>query len=104
MNDSYWAEFYKTFSRPEPSDFAIWAEPRITGGLIYDMGAGDCMDTQYFSDLGHDVVAIEPCIFGYGAEGYMKYGTCGTGNTVYARWFLHAVEEEVEDQLLEWTQ
>ena len=105
MNDNYWAEFYDTFRRTKPSDFAVWAEPRITGGLVYDFGCGDAADLRYFLANGHTIVGIDPqYMHNYTAENYMGSHWCRPDDTVYARWFLHAVEQSVEDQLLEWTQ
>lgn len=99
MNAEYWREFYKTPMTTRPSDFAISVEPLIMNMLVYDMGCGNGRDTEYFRSLGHDVIAIDQHL-GIAAEDYMNLNKCY--GTTYARWFLHAVEEEVEDQLLDW--
>jgi hypothetical protein len=102
---AYWEKFYETFERNEPSPFAEWARPRITGTRVYDIGCGNGRDTAYLEAIGVDPMSPQGANFSHlTAETFFECWESFPSDTVYARWFLHAVEERVEDELLEWTQ
>lgn len=103
VNEEYWKNYYATHEQQEPSAFAVWARPRVKGVLVIDVGSGDGRDTEYLDGVGVEPTN-EQAAFPMSAQVFMSGWTSLPTDTVYARWFLHAVEEEVEDQLLEWTQ
>lgn len=101
-NEDYWRDYYLKAERQPPSDFAVWAKPRIRGSLVWDIGCGDGRDTGYLTAVGVDPFSPPPHAPAK-FEDFAKEHECSPSDTVYARWFLHSVESEVEDQLLDWT-
>ena len=105
INENYWREHYANKTQDKPSPFAKWASPRITGNIVYDIGCGDGRDTVHLAKQ-HVVRAVDP----FAPEGHHYYkGTWRhmlrkwpvTGaDTLYARWFFHAITETEEDELL----
>lgn len=100
-NEAYWTDYYQTHEVLPPSPFAVWAKPRIRGCWVWDIGCGDGRDTVYLKACGVDPHA--PNSWGRMQVEDLMVFSGGHHDTVYARWFLHAVEEDVEDKLLNWT-
>lgn len=110
MNESYWSNFYSNeFHETKPSDFAIWARPRIKGRVVFDMGCGNGRDTEYLAQE-HVTMGIDPCAplsdtyARWTCEYFVRNTIPLPTDTLYARWFFHAVTEDVEDGLLDWIQ
>lgn len=120
MNKEYWQEYYKDRDRQKESDFALFCLKHLPDGEItlVDVGAGDGRDSVFFSMYTTKVIAVEPVDTGMPTAEYGFEHAVGTldefaeeiqylklpkPNVIYARWFLHAVEREVEDILLDFT-
>lgn len=114
MNDvefEYWRKFYERGSTFEPSDFCKWALPRITGSTVFDLGCGNGRDTEYIArEL--PVMGVDPHAPKFKAEfryhhmpveEFMVLVPCHQFDTVYSRWFFHAIDEELETRILDWT-
>lgn len=114
MNDvefDYWAKFYNRFKNTDPSPFCRWALPRIWGAMVFDVGCGNGRDTEKIAEA-LPVMGIDPHAPSFRAEfryhqitieDFMPLVPCSPVDTVYARWFFHSVEEQVEDAVLDWT-
>ncbi len=104
MTQEYWQEYYAMRNQQEPSNFAYWVRPRILGDVLYDIGSGDGRDTFFFNEtvktVGIDPAGRDVC---QSFEKYAEQNECKPNSTVYARWFLHTVPEDIEDLLLTWT-
>lgn len=109
MNNKYWRNFYKTFGERAPSPFCEWfIDQGIEGNTLVDMGAGNGRDAFRLGQI-YNVTAVDPAIDNespnythvkMNANDYMwKFKS---PDIVYARFFLHAVPEIVEDEMLEW--
>lgn len=125
----YWNGFYSKDARALkldlPSQFAVFFANEIDRDTpIIDFGCGSGRDTLFFAGLGGDVIgvdasqsAVDLCVekataFGYentrfvcadlGAEDSVeKINAPADGPTaLYARFFLHAITEEAENQFL----
>jgi len=122
MNEKYWKEFYKNKEIAEPSDFAKFCATEIYKEnhdqpfevlKFLEIGAGDGRDTSLFAKDRFDIVAIEPnnndletdkidhCKSTF--EYFVASGEAEEYpfDYIYARWFIHAVSEEIEDKLLD---
>lgn len=128
-NEEFWSHFYAQHSlRHDPSPFAVWCLENHFQGVsrVLELGCGNARDTFAFLHKGLPVVAIDGCEvavrdnLAHLAERSPK----GTGeffalnfsevarlrelcpdalkeiNTVYSRFVLHAIPEELEDVLL----
>lgn len=101
MNEQYWKNYYKGKEQNYPSDFALFCLSRIpNGSLIVDLGAGDTRDTHILSTKV-DCIAVEPNNDEV-AYNNLHEVEARRVDIVYARWFFHAIEEEVEDDILDW--
>jgi len=124
-NEQYWKEYYKTHDRQEPSSFARWALPRVTGSAIVDMGCGDGRDTGYLiiAQPGYlhemPVAGVQPVVPVLGVDPAITKGPFTLNITIqeftkqykameekqsatlYMRWFLHAVKPRLWRPLLE---
>jgi len=107
MNKEYWEEYWRTHEVLAPSSFAQWVAPRVTGQTLYNIGSGNGRDSYELNYLFDEVIDIDPA----GAEGgnlctfeeFAEENECRPDSTVYARWFIHAVDAGVEEKLLSWT-
>lgn len=117
MNLEHWQKFYNGKKLDPPSPFAFMVADYIPhGSNILEVGAGDGRDSRLLTTRGR-VLVVEPATDGLGDivgvnqfhgnfetfvddEPYVKYKP----DFVYARWFIHAVEEEVEVMLLNYAE
>ena len=107
VNAEYWEEYYKGMERPGPSRFAEWVRPRIDGKRTFDVGCGIGRDTVYLAETefvrGFDPQAPNSSMFTRGdhttvwSEGYGP----DEDDTLYARWFFHAVPRTVVHDILQ---
>jgi hypothetical protein len=99
MNEEYWIKYYKETPKQDPSNFAKFCLSHIPeGSKIIDLAAGDGRDTDLLCTKGV-CIPVEPhndsIALNYLEE--VEYT-----DVVYARWFFHAVEENIEDKVLQW--
>ena len=99
-NADYWG---RTYRRSEPSEvevtpFARWAKPRIKGERVYDLGCGRGQDTMFLNAVGVDPYAPKGLFWERltWQEFFTKHPPTGR-DTLYARWFFHAIPS---DQLM----
>jgi len=106
MNKEYWEEYWRTHEVLAPSSFAKWARPRMEGIYVFDVGCGNGRDTTYLAEQ-HRTIGIDPF-----APNSLLYRQLtwqqmleeypdSEWNTLYARFFLHSIEEHEEAELLE---
>jgi hypothetical protein len=114
MNDKYWQKFYKDKKIPGPSDFAIFCfegQDSYAKKTLLEVGAGDGRDSDYISDFVFNIHSLEPnndlSKFNFihsHHETFERFYNNKNNNLsfdiIYARWFIHAVEGEIEDMLL----
>ena len=125
---SYWDTFYgKQKTQSPPSQFAAFiASEYKNHSLFIDIGCGNGRDTLFFSYLGHDVIgidksssAIDFCnsqmissneklsafMRGDVSELDLNHPLFKAITTrkklIYSRFFLHAIQEQKEDELFE---
>lgn len=84
----YWKGYY-TGEVQAPSDFAHFVKPLMLGSVV-DIGCGDGRDTGLLNAVG-----IDPATVG-GDVNHLP-----AADNYYARFFFHAVPEEIEDIVLE---
>ena len=106
MNEGYWKSFYQTPHSLEPSPFARWS---LSNGLqnrsVADLGCGNGRDTFFLAKANH-VIGVDPNaprLTGFErltVEDYLA--TSPVVEVLYCRFFLHAIEEEIEHLILEW--
>ena len=113
MNDveyDYWAKFYRRFDNSTPTPFCLWALPRMKGSVVFDLGCGNGRDTEKIAEI-LPVMDVDPhapslmAEFRYHqttVEDFIQLVPCSPHDTVYARWFFHAITEAVEDKVLDW--
>lgn len=98
VNENYWSEFYKTFEHKEPSSFAEFCKPFLSNKSIFDIGCGNGRDSYYFARNGFTVFGIDKYSLPeikYGANFERKdfMAISEFKLPVYARFFLHAIQE-----------
>lgn len=125
----YWQEFYTTHNlRSEPSPFARWCLDNSLGGRkkILELGCGNARDTFAFLLHGFPVIAVDGCEVAISenvehyttrsphAEGYfialnfaeirnlhqVAKESVAQVDTLYTRFVLHAIPEQLEDEIL----
>lgn len=127
MGSDYWNSYYaKSNKNTEPSQFARFVASRFPDRLnIIDVGCGNGRDSFFFASQGHCVIgvdasenAIEVCNlhgepyrdrcqfskFDVGREDLAKFllgrRFAPDESLIYARFFLHAISQETEEQFL----
>ncbi len=125
---SYWDLFYeKQKTQSPPSQFAAFTATEYKQHpLIIDIGCGNGRDTLFFSYLGHDVIGIDKSLSAIDfcrsqlTSSSEKLSTFLQGDIsdldlnhslfkavqqrkklIYSRFFLHAIQEQKEDELFE---
>lgn len=118
----YWNDFYNNTSNAidRPSEFAIFVEKILSGkcNQILDIGCGNLRDTQFFKLLGYDVIGIDQADVSNIADDHnIKFFQVDVNQInfsniekkfiaqdgcyiAYARFFLHAIKDEVSDKLI----
>jgi adenylylsulfate kinase-like enzyme/2-polyprenyl-3-methyl-5-hydroxy-6-metoxy-1,4-benzoquinol methylase len=116
---AYWDAFYRRGEAvQEPSPFAIHVAQKVLNGRIrlLDIGCGNGRDSAYFSQLGHEVWALDasrsaidlcrefyahvPIEFRHGTiESLLDVGNPPKFDVVYCRFVLHAMTEKEEAAL-----
>lgn len=86
----YWLDFYSKPHTTEPTAFARWVKPQLTGSVV-DLGCGNGRDTDYLGAVGVDS-AVEK----YKGDAISP----PPADNYYARFFFHAIIEGDEDKLL----
>lgn len=92
----YWSKWYAENNAPtNPSPFAFFCAPLFKGSNVIDAGSGNGRDGKWFLSLGFSVISYDACPSG--APNLMVCDVCDASysNTenVYARWLLHALDE-----------
>lgn len=122
----YWNDYYAaraSTARPLPSQFATFVAGELTGpSRVIELGCGNGRDSIFFSAYGHQVTgvdgsaaAVEACTALSGALGedatFMvsrvddpelpdRLGMSEVPVVVYARFFVHAITDEEEQEFL----
>lgn len=100
-NKEHWKQFYEKNLTLEPSSFAKSVLPYIKGTLV-DLGCGNYRDTNYFVFHKVDAIGIDEV---YGTvdkvENYIK--EFKSPKNVYARFFWHSIDRELQLAILKWT-
>ena len=128
-NEQFWSNFYSQNSlRHDPSPFAVWCLENHfqVSNRVLELGCGNARDTLAFLHKGLSVVAIDGCEVAVkdNIEHLVEAKPKGIGeffsinfsdiarlreicpkslrsiNTIYSRFVLHAIPEEIEDVLL----
>jgi len=116
-NLDYWTGFYQQQKDLPPSLFAEFCLPKIsTSGKLLDLGCGNGRDARLFASNGISVVACDQCEKAtqdlLDIEN-IQVLNCNflelphklpntTFSTIYSRFSLHAVSEDVALQTLKW--
>jgi SAM-dependent methyltransferase len=122
----HWTQFYRGLDAGQkallsrPSAFARWFA-RLFGDValrtLVDVGCGTGRDAVFWATCGWKATAVDACPEAVacsarlaeadGASCAFMCGDCATApclygeaSVVYARWFLHAVDQAVQDQWL----
>lgn len=110
MNQKYWKKYYKEKKEMfAPSNFAIYCRKYIgRHDSVLDFAAGDFRDTGMLAIYcNHKIRTVEPH---NNDKSYFNYQNiidvaqdkhCAT--VVYARWALHAIDEDEENALIAYT-
>ncbi len=105
---TYWEEFYKKFNLQEPSPFAQMAVKYLRkSDVVADMGSGNGRDTYFLANHCKEVVGIDPSNLpdNHNNATFRQHSvfdmTFDKYDVFYGRFFMHALTEEEEDQLLE---
>lgn len=115
----HWNSYYKSGKLIfEPSSFSVYCADQMIGALnILEIGCGNGRDAIYFSELGHNVTAIDPsieainlCIEKHGTE-KVNFKACKLPDcsdefnekldVIYSRFCFHAMTEKEEIETLE---
>ncbi len=128
-NEEFWTHFYAQHSlRHDPSPFALWCLENYlqSASMVLELGCGNARDTFAFLHKGLPVVAIDGCEVAVqdNLEHLAEIRPDGAGrffalnfseidrlrdlcpdllkaiNTIYSRFVLHAIPEQLEDVLL----
>lgn len=105
MNKEFWDKTYaKSIVPTDPSSFATWCLPSITGDLV-DLGCGNGRDLYFFKSKGiraHGVDASNEDLFIVKQDvgTYMKQNP--SPQNVYTRFFWHAIERDLQLEILDW--
>lgn len=107
MNEEHWRQYYAARHDLEPSPFAVWAQQTIQGKRIIDFGCGNGRDTYYLRLLndvtGVDMFAPEgPDFYRGRIEDFLK--TEPKADIAYCRFLFHAIEEDLQWDILRWVQ
>lgn len=107
MNKEFWETVYaeKKVSKKE-SSFARFCLPLIRGTLV-DLGCGNGRDLYFFRDHGITAFGVDASnedlfIHKEDVASYIRQTTSQPDN-VYTRFFWHAIEPELQEQILKWT-
>jgi len=108
-NTEYWINFYNTGDvSMDPSPFAIWVSKYLDlrDHSIVDLGTGNGRDARFFESLGCSVIGVDTCE----NENYLGSNLQVVDATrcvsfhadiYYARFFIHSLEEQALDLLLQ---
>lgn len=99
MNEKYWKQFYTKELTLEPSSFAKAILPFIKGDLI-DIGCGNYRDHNYFLHNNIDSDGID-AVYGQNVEDYILRNK--SPKNVYARFFWHSINRDLQLEILKWT-
>jgi len=117
MNKNFWDKYYaKTRGIETPSDFAIYVSEFIKKGeTILELGCGNGRDSFYFAKKGFQVFAVDQSniiinrikkkninpIFICKDIQHLEKNFKFRIDHCYARFFLHALNENEEDKVIE---
>lgn len=98
MNEEYWEDFYKSFDVKSPSSFAKFCLDYIDKSkTLIDVGCGNGRDSYFFAKHGINTIGVDQANqpkeahkVRFMREDYAKIPFIN--NQVYARFFLHAIE------------
>ncbi len=118
MDKEYWDQFYskkQVNGLDMPTSFAQFCLAHIpNNSTVIDVGCGNGRDSLFFATHGHSVIAVdqsEAAIASISQLGHAAISTvCNdvanvaplAAQAVYSRFFLHAIPEEHEEQVLDW--
>lgn len=106
MNKEFWEEVYKEHKVTNlPSSFAKFCLEQIRGPFV-ELGCGNGRDLYYFLEKGlhgHGVDASHEdyLIMKQDVKQYIKENE--SPDNVYTRFFWHAIEPELQEEILKWT-
>lgn len=117
----YWEGFYNNFRSPyPPSPFSVYCLNKYLkrGMCLVELGCGNGRDAVFFAEHGLKVIAIDQCRneldFLREQQNFSNLRwicsdfsrldkELGTGQVVYSRFTLHAIDAESERRTLDWS-
>lgn len=106
MNHEHWKKFYKFRVAGVPSNFAKWVNNYMKGDIV-DLGCGSGRDLRYFYNMGLHIKGVDqvdlpnPNYVKSDVGEYIRNNE--SPDTVYTRFFWHAIERELQLEILKWT-
>jgi SAM-dependent methyltransferase len=105
MNKEFWEKVYKDNRvTTEPSSFARFCTPLIRGSVV-ELGCGNGRDVHHFSRNGLSAYGVDAAnedifIIKQDVAQFIKENT--SPENVYTRFFWHAIEPSLQDEILSW--
>jgi tellurite methyltransferase len=106
MNKNYWKNFYKKRLTETPSSFTEYVNSYIQGDLV-DLGCGNGRDLLHFIRQGIHATGVDeiawdmPHYIQSDVSQYIK--THQSPDSVYTRFFWHAIDNDLQKEILKWT-
>jgi hypothetical protein len=108
---SHWERFYSGRHTLKPSPFARFIATQFNGANIIELGCGNGRDS-YFLGRTNRVVGVDSAFRPADRNGTRfvqkdvaeAVGDPYSYDVLYARFFLHAIPEALEDKILAWNQ
>ena len=126
MNLQHWNNYYSENSKPfQESDFATFVLKQLTkNSTIIDIGCGNGRDSAFFASLGKSAIGIdgsETIVYENNKvlsplHSHLEFKLADFNNpieteitlpensVVYCRFFVHAINDQAEDNLLSFLQ
>lgn len=108
MNKKYWIDFYKKNGLKESTSFAKFGIKYFPkNATVIDMGCGSGRDSYFFAKKGFNTVGIDYAIKPIETKNVsfrisnIKEVEIEKYDVVYSRFFLHSINDNVIDSILE---
>ena len=105
MNNEYWRNFYKDFKETRASTFTNYAFQFIKDGVLVDLGCGNGRDLNFFLESGIKAYGVDESfnsdvIENQNVTDFIKFNKAP--EYVYTRFFWHAIDRDVQLDILNW--